>query len=85
MKKVFFSAVALVAFSFAGMANEVKEKVETTQGLTPCQVYAIVNVSIELCDSEMSQAEVSAAFQYYNEICTENGGPTGLGNVVIIK
>ena len=26
MKKVFFSAFALVAFSFAGMANEVKEK-----------------------------------------------------------
>lgn len=36
MKKVFFSAVALVAFSFAGMANEVVEKkveskVESTQ------------------------------------------------------
>lgn len=30
MKKVFFSAVALVAFSFAGMANEIEEKkVET--------------------------------------------------------
>lgn len=86
MRKMVFSAIALTAFSFAGLANEVKvEKVETTQGLTPCQVYAIVNVSIELCDSEMSQAEVSAAFQYYNEICTENGGPTGLGNVVIIK
>lgn len=26
MKKTLFSAVALVAFSFAGMANEVKEK-----------------------------------------------------------
>ena len=26
MKKVFFSAVALVAFSFAGMANEIKDK-----------------------------------------------------------
>ncbi len=26
MKKVFFSAVALVAFSFAGMANEIEEK-----------------------------------------------------------
>lgn len=26
MKKMIFSAVALVAFSFAGMANEVKEK-----------------------------------------------------------
>ena len=30
MKKVFFSAIALVAFSFAGMANEIDEKkVET--------------------------------------------------------
>ncbi len=26
MKKFMFSAIALVAFSFAGMANEVKEK-----------------------------------------------------------
>ncbi len=26
MKKVFFSAIALVAFSFAGMANEIEEK-----------------------------------------------------------
>ncbi len=26
MKKVFFSAVALVAFSFVGMANEIEEK-----------------------------------------------------------
>ncbi len=26
MKKVFFSAVALIAFSFAGMANEIEEK-----------------------------------------------------------
>jgi hypothetical protein len=26
MKKVFFSAVALIAFSFAGMANENEEK-----------------------------------------------------------
>ena len=34
MKKVFFSAVVLVAFSFAGMANEIEEKkveVETIQ------------------------------------------------------
>uniref|UniRef100_UPI0040486267 hypothetical protein n=1 Tax=Flavobacterium sp. TaxID=239 RepID=UPI0040486267 len=30
MKKLMFSAVALVAFSFAGMANEVKE-IETTK------------------------------------------------------
>lgn len=26
MKKVFFSAVALIAFSYAGMANEIEEK-----------------------------------------------------------
>jgi hypothetical protein len=34
MKKVFFSVIALVAFSFAGMANEIEEKkveVETTK------------------------------------------------------
>jgi translation initiation factor 2 alpha subunit (eIF-2alpha) len=32
MKKMIFSAVALVAFSFAGMANELKEeKVETNK------------------------------------------------------
>ena len=31
MKKFMFSAVALVAFSFAGMANETIEKVETNK------------------------------------------------------
>jgi len=42
MKKMIFSAVALVAFSFAGMANEIEEKkeivvktIETTSD-TPC-------------------------------------------------
>ncbi|RBA29652.1 hypothetical protein [Flavobacterium tibetense] len=31
MKKMIFSAVVLVAFSFAGMANEINEKVETNR------------------------------------------------------
>ena len=41
MKKVFFSAVALVAFSFAGMANEIEEKkveVEKVEVQTDCRV-----------------------------------------------
>ena len=42
MKKVFFSAIALVAFSFAGMANEIEEKkteVKTTESMD-CQDQA---------------------------------------------
>jgi hypothetical protein len=41
MKKMIFSAVALVAFSFAGMANEIEEKkveVETIEMETVDQV-----------------------------------------------
>ena len=39
MKKMIFSAVALVAFSFAGMANEIEEKkveVETVEAIKDC-------------------------------------------------
>lgn len=37
MKKMIFSAVALVAFSFAGMANEIEEKkVETVEMVKDC-------------------------------------------------
>jgi hypothetical protein len=41
MKKMIFSAVALVAFSFAGMANEIEEKkvkIETVEMETVNQV-----------------------------------------------
>ena len=43
MKKMIFSAVALVVFSFAGMANEIEEKkVETKEalGCDHCYDYA---------------------------------------------
>ena len=41
MKKVFFSAVALLAFSVSGMANEIEEKkveinVNSTEKMKPC-------------------------------------------------
>ena len=47
IKKVFFSAIALVAFLFAGMTNEIEEKkveesnnAETTIGCDNCYDYA---------------------------------------------
>ncbi|WP_445714458.1 hypothetical protein [Flavobacterium sp.] len=45
MKKMIFSAVALIAFSFAGMANEVE-----VQGLkrvpTDCEIYAYIATTL---------------------------------------
>ncbi len=42
MQKMIFSAVALVAFSFAGMANEIEEKkVENAVVITDCFSDAI--------------------------------------------
>ena len=40
MKKMIFSAVALVAFSFAGMANEIEEKKDTKIVRNNCDVFA---------------------------------------------
>lgn len=51
MKKVFFSVVALVSFSFAGMANEIEEKkVETEIKLQPC-----LSVLIEAHDAFVNE------------------------------
>ena len=43
MKKTLFSAVALVAFSFAGMANEVKEKKVETKKVEKIETSVKVN------------------------------------------
>jgi hypothetical protein len=58
-KKIIFSAVALVAFSFAGMANEIKEKkeVENAVVITDCFSEAIdylnrIDPNYELSDIE---------------------------------
>jgi hypothetical protein len=50
MKKVFFSVIALVAFSFAGMANEIEEKkveVETKQDCRLAKFQAYVDARSE--------------------------------------
>ena len=50
-KKFIFSAVALMAFSFAGMANEIEEKKEESMRfIDGCAVLATImtNVAIEV-------------------------------------
>ena len=42
MKKVFFSAVALIAFSYAGMANEIEEKKVIDESTVKVEVVNIV-------------------------------------------
>lgn len=63
MKKVFFSALALVAFSFAGMANEIKEKkveVEKVVVQTDCRVERLRAYS-EMRSAGIGHADASGA------------------------
>ena len=47
MKKMIFSAVALVAFSFAGMANEIEEeKIETKTLKLSCATIAAIQTMV---------------------------------------
>lgn len=63
MKKLMFSAIALVAFSFAGMANnEVKEeKVDLKRGPYECVEYALQQL-------EAAQAAVDFPFSLETEV-----------------
>jgi hypothetical protein len=46
MKKFMFSALALVAFSFAGMANELEEDVLIRREFSDCEVLAQVMTDV---------------------------------------
>jgi hypothetical protein len=90
MKKVFFSAVALVAFSFAGMANEIEEieisksKIETE---TNCNSYAM---SSTIAESQyygyvMTSVQFASSYSFYYNSCVSanNSGYTLLKPVFI--
>ena len=75
MKKFIFSAVALVAFSFAGIANNEVQNVDAGLG---CFGYAIRNTALEMADdSAMTDAEISASFAWYLDFCNSNPGNSG--------
>jgi uncharacterized lipoprotein NlpE involved in copper resistance len=57
MKKMIFSAVALVAFSFAGMANEIEEK--------KVEIKTIEMETVKTVDTESSNDCRLARFQAY--------------------
>jgi hypothetical protein len=71
MKKMIFSAVALVAFSFAGMANEVEEL--KTASISPCAGYALVNALQEeqAIGGFSSGEEFQDAINFYYNMCVD--------------
>ena len=71
-----FSAVALVAFSFAGMANEVEEKIETKEALD-CNAYRVI-IYLGYLSSGFSQEAASAASYEFYFGCLSNTVPKEL-------
>ena len=72
MKKVFFSAIALVAFSFAGMANEIEEKkteVKTTESMD-CQDQADYEYELALLFG-MTENQAILHSNVWYAICSE--------------
>ena len=70
MQKMIFSAVALVAFSFAGMANEIEEKkVETVVITTDCFSSAIDYLNRIDPNNELSDLEGARIMNAYIAGC----------------
>lgn len=69
MKKMIFSAVALVAFSFAGMANEVKQEVKTIEITKPKKIevvkkkdcFLIVSALMDFIESQIGPMDQDTA------------------------
>lgn len=86
---MFFSAVALVAFSFAGMANNEVKEVETKEEKvvkTNCSSYATSSVQAEtLAYGPMSFDEYAEAYTFYYNTCIDanNSGATLLDPVFV--
>ena len=72
MKKFIFSAVALVAFSFAGMANNEGKEVEVILKSHPCveQWVEDMNVLMDGYNATFEEAE-AIADQCFNECLDE--------------
>ncbi|UGS21059.1 hypothetical protein [Flavobacterium cyclinae] len=73
MKKVFFSAVALVAFSFAGMANEIEEK-KVEEASTERDCFLEADMTLRVWDalyggSGLTEQEEIRFMNIYIAIC----------------
>ena len=87
-KKFIFSAVALMAFSFAGMANEIAETEvdDTIVKEADCGSYARASIVAETQQyGVMSQSEFNEAFSFYYNTCVDanNSGATLLNRVFV--
>jgi hypothetical protein len=88
MKKMIFSAVALLAFSFAGMANEIEEKKVEEKIIVKanCDSYAKSCIVAETYQyGPMSQSQFNEAYSFYYNTCVEanNSGATLLNPIFI--
>ncbi|MCU0350458.1 MAG: hypothetical protein MUF43_06440 [Flavobacterium sp.] len=89
MKKIMFSAVALVAFSFAGMANEIEEKkieeFTLNQNQPGCLKYAVRNANKVLSVApDMDDEEFNDIYNSLLEACNEAGGAGNIGEIVVV-
>ena len=88
MKKVLFTAIALVAFSSASMANTIVDDSENEvlrrQNCVE-YVYHAVQLETQSQGQAMSYAQFQSAFNYYYSACTDanNSGATILDPVFI--
>jgi hypothetical protein len=71
MKKLFFTAIALVAFSGVSMANTIE--IENTDSLEKtlqnCFNYALAATVLESGGTPMSQSEFNANYSFYYNAC----------------
>jgi hypothetical protein len=92
MKKVIFSAIAMIAFVGSSVANTVeveKEKIAVEEIATDCKKYASAAVKIETLAAEqpMTQSQYAATYSSYYNFCVgaNNSGAIPLLPVVIKK
>lgn len=89
MKKIMFSAVALVAFSFAGMANnavenDITKEVKVEVLVRDCYDYAAdtAMAEFEALGGHHSFDEVLDTFDFYLDFCKSLGG--NVGDMVVV-
>ena len=92
MKKIIFSAIAMIAFVGSSMANNAavrEEKIKLEDIATDCKKYAAAAVKVETIAAEqpMTQSEFAAAYTSYYNFCEDanNSGSVPLLPVTIKK
>jgi hypothetical protein len=88
MKKVFFSAFALITFSISATANEIEEKKVEEKIIVKanCDSYAKSCIVAETYQyGPMSQSQFNEAYSFYYNTCVEanNSGATLLDPIFI--